>query len=96
MANARAKSEAIAALLKLGIRPRLVDVDVAAAYVGLSAGAFQAAVAAGRYPQPLSDGRRKLWDLRAIDAAIDRRSGLTPLSDRESPDAIMEAIDAAE
>lgn len=96
MANARAKSESLAALLQLGLRPRLVDAHIAAAYVGLSVGAFLAAVDAGRYPKPLADGRRKLWDLKAIDAAIDRRSGLLSDSHRETPDLIMQAIDAAE
>lgn len=97
MAGNRSKTEALAALLRLGLRPRLVDLDLAAAYVGLSAGAFMTAVDEGRYPPPIEDGRRKQWDLRAIDAAIDRRSGLAPVSRRdESPDAIMEAIDAAE
>ena len=38
--------------------------------------AFLDAVDAGYYPQPLEHGTRKLWDVRALDAALDRRSGL--------------------
>lgn len=58
--------------------PRLVSREIAARYVGLSPNSFEAEVAAGTFPGPLPLGqtRRRLWDLRALDAAIDRAMGL--------------------
>jgi hypothetical protein len=97
MAGNRSKSRATTELVRLGLLPRLLDLEVAAAYVGLSAAAFRAAVSAGRYPPAIEVGRRKHWDLRALDAALDRHSGLTTPSQNleEMPDDLMRAIDAA-
>ena len=77
--------------------PRLLDLEVAAAYLGLSAAAFRTAVSAGCYPPPIETGRRKQWDLRALDAVLDRHSGLTTpaLEMDETQDDLMRAIDAA-
>lgn len=75
------------------MRPRLLDCALAAAYVGLSTRAFLDAVDAGHYPQPLEHGTRKLWDVRALDAALDRRSGLAHVLGQE--DEIMRAIHAS-
>lgn len=53
--------------------------EQAAAYVGLSETCFDDEVAAGRYPGPLRCGkkdRRCVWDRKALDEAMDRRSGL--------------------
>lgn len=74
------------------MRPRLLDCDVAAAYLSLSVPAFLKAVAHGHYPQPLGHGSRRLWDVRALDAAVDQRSGLTPITGGD--DEIMRAINA--
>jgi hypothetical protein len=96
MGGNRTKSDATAELVKLGLPPRLVDAELAAAYCGLSVGAFIKSVDEGRYPQALADGKRRLWDIRALDAAVDRRSGLASSSRfDESPEAIMRAIDGA-
>lgn len=96
MAGNRSKPEAINELVRRGIPPRVLDLDLAAAYVGLSADAFLEAVADGRYPKPLPDGRRRQWDRVALDAAIDRRSKLGAQSRKpETPDDLMAAIDAA-
>jgi predicted DNA-binding transcriptional regulator AlpA len=56
------------------IQPRLLSRDEAATYVGLSPNAFDAEVAAGTFPAPfkLNRIRRLLWDVRALDAAMDR------------------------
>jgi hypothetical protein len=95
MAGNSSKSKATAELAQLGLRPRLVGDELAAAYVGLSTGAFRKAVnEEGRYPAAIQDGRRRQWDLRALDACLDRRSGLTP-SSNETADEVMRAIDAA-
>jgi len=58
---------------------RLMDRRQAAAYVGLSPNAFDAEVAAGTFPghYPLTRIRRRLWDRRALDDAMDRAMGLT-------------------
>lgn len=97
MAGNISKADAINELVRRGIPPRVVDIELAAAYVGLSADAFLEAVAAGRYPKPLPDGRRRQWDIKALDVAIDRRSRLVAQSPRktETPDDLMAAIDAA-
>ena len=63
--------------------PRWLSVDAAAAYVGLSQRTFEAEVAFGTFPQPFKLGRtrRRLWDVRALDATMDRASGLSNASD---------------
>ena len=63
-------------LAAIGIAPRGLELDLAAAYVGLSAPSFLAQVEAGRMPAPTSLGRRRVWDRRALDRAMDRLSGL--------------------
>jgi hypothetical protein len=59
--------------LPAGMTPRLLSREAAARYVGLSSGAFVAEVAAGTFPAPflLKRTRRHLWDVRALDAAMD-------------------------
>ena len=58
--------------------PRLLCKESAAAYVGLSPNAFEAEVAAGTFPEAfrLRTVRRALWDVRALDRALDRISGI--------------------
>lgn len=57
---------------------RLVDRESAAAYVGLSPNTFDQEVRAGTFPGPfpLTKTRRRLWDVRALDAALDRAMGI--------------------
>jgi hypothetical protein len=94
MRGNRTKLVATAKLLEIGLVPRLLDRELAAAYLGLCVAAFLKAVRQGIYPQPLHDGRRQRWDRRSLDAAVDRRSGMTA-SSQECPDDLMRAIDAA-
>jgi predicted DNA-binding transcriptional regulator AlpA len=94
MSGNRSKPYATAQLVKLGLPPRLLDLEMSAAYVGLSASAFLGGVKEGRYPAPIQDGKRKQWDRKALDAAIDRRSGLTS-SSTDPVDEMLRAIDAA-
>jgi len=94
MTGNKPKSKATNELLRLGLAPRLLDLELAAAYVGLSAAAFLLGVEKGMYPKALKDGRRQHWDRKALDAAIDRRSGLAPSSE-ETPDDLMRAINAS-
>ena len=60
--------------------PRLLSVEEAASYVGLSATTFRERVLAGTYPQPMRDGKRTLWCRRALDAAVDARVGIVAAS----------------
>lgn len=76
-----------AAVRHLEIPPRLLSREEAAAYVGLSPTTFDLEVAAGTFPGPfpLTSARRRLWDIRALDAAIDRKSGINAgANDREA------------
>ncbi len=56
--------------------PRLLDREKAAAYCGLKLRRFLARVNTGEFPPPIRFGQDKLWDVRAIDLAINRLSGL--------------------
>jgi predicted DNA-binding transcriptional regulator AlpA len=62
------------ALADLGIAPRLLTRQQAAAYCGLSVNGFSEWVKTGRLPGPIVGTSR--WDLRAIDAALDSLSGI--------------------
>jgi hypothetical protein len=64
--------------LPAGMTPRLLSREAAARYVGLSSGAFAAEVAAGTFTSPflLKRTRRRLWDVRALDADLDRAAAL--------------------
>lgn len=55
--------------------PRRLSVDLAAAYLGISASKFLADVGADRYPPPIKDGARILWDRMALDEAVDSQAG---------------------
>jgi predicted DNA-binding transcriptional regulator AlpA len=55
--------------------PRLLDRRASAAYVGLSATKFDELVCDGRMPKPKKIDRRRAWDIRALDSAIDALPG---------------------
>ena len=55
--------------------PRLMDADMAAAYVGIGETNFLAGVERGDWPQPVRYGRRRLWDRLKLDEAVDLMSG---------------------
>jgi excisionase family DNA binding protein len=72
--------------------PRLINRDVAAAYVSVSPTTFDEMVKDGRMPKPrLLGGRRRAWDVRALDAAVDR----LPVDGGAADDETWEDIDAA-
>jgi predicted DNA-binding transcriptional regulator AlpA len=55
------------------LAPRLIGREAAAAYVCVSPNTFDEMVHDGRMPRPrLLGGRRKAWDVRALDVAVDR------------------------
>lgn len=54
------------------LAPRLISREAAAAYISLSPNSFDAMVEEGRMPRPKRLGdRRKAWDVRELDRAID-------------------------
>jgi predicted DNA-binding transcriptional regulator AlpA len=61
-------------LAEIGMAPRLLKRQEAAAYCSLSARGFSEWVKAGRLPGPIPGTAR--WDRRAIDAVLDEASGL--------------------
>ena len=65
------------------IEPRLLSKTGAAAYCGLTPGGYDAWVKAGRLPGPISGTHR--YDKKAIDAALDRLSGLTAAAEEDRP-----------
>lgn len=92
----KTKAKSGTALASSGICPRGLDAASAAAYVGLSKTAFLREVAARTMPGPLPlASRRRIWDIAALNAALDRLTGrgiagLSPLTD----DPIMDQIRA--
>jgi hypothetical protein len=61
-------------LLSYGLTPRLLSRDLAAEYCGVTPPTFDEHVAT--VIPPLEIGRRRLWDIRALDRYLDVRSGL--------------------
>jgi predicted DNA-binding transcriptional regulator AlpA len=55
------------------LAPRLIGREAAAAYVCVSPTTFDELVSEGRMPRPrLLGKRRRAWDVRALDLAIDQ------------------------
>jgi predicted DNA-binding transcriptional regulator AlpA len=55
------------------LTPRLIGREAAAAYISVSPGLFDRMVEDGTMPRPrLLGGRRKGWDVRELDVAVDR------------------------
>lgn len=66
-------------ILPLGLPPRGLSREQAAAYLGISPGLFSEMVDDGRMPAPKVINRRLVWDRHALDLAFDA------LPDREAP-----------
>jgi predicted DNA-binding transcriptional regulator AlpA len=62
------------ALADVGITPRLLTREQAAAYCGIGLAMFTNWVRSGIIPGPVPGTHR--WDRKAIDAALDQASGL--------------------
>lgn len=56
--------------------PRLLDEEVAAAYLGISKSRFRTRWTARALPQPHRDGRRLLWDRKLLDSYVDALSAI--------------------
>lgn len=71
----------------------------AAHYVGVSSCAFDGLVERGLMPKPLDLGiRRNVWNVRALDAALDRLAGLSedgvPTSPVSSDNQLLKRLHA--
>lgn len=74
-------------------QPRLISRSEAAQYCGLTTSGFSDWVKRGVLPTPIPGTNR--WDRRAIDARLDRISGLqTQTNDGNDFDEMEAAIDA--
>jgi hypothetical protein len=60
--------------LPVGMTPRLLSKEAAAAYCGMSPSHLDDHVA--RTVPPLKFGKRNLWDIKALDHWLDGQSGL--------------------
>ena len=65
--------------------PARMGEDLAALYVGVSVTSFRDGVGRGRYPQPVREGRRKLWARRQLDRFVDAQFGLPQEGGSEDP-----------
>lgn len=72
----------------------------AAAYVGVSPVAFDALVTSGLMPPPLPLGiRRRVWNIRALDFALDKLAGIersiqpeVVKSEQQAPNRLLEML----
>lgn len=53
------------------LQPRCINRDAAAGYVGVGTTKFDELVRDGRMPRPKVIDGRKVWDVRALNAAVD-------------------------
>jgi predicted DNA-binding transcriptional regulator AlpA len=82
------------ALAGLGIAPRLLTREQAAAYCGLSVTGFSEWVKSGRLPGPIP--RTARWDLKAIDIALDSASGISNIAQSPLDEWIAKRARAAQ
>lgn len=67
--------------------PARMDDDTAALYLGVSVTAFREKVKAKIYPQPISEGTRRLWSRQQLDRFIAAQFGL-PIDDGAGKGAV--------
>lgn len=65
--------------------PARMGEDLASLYLGISLTSFRDRVDAGVYPQPVREGKRKLWARRQLDRFIDAQFGLPHEGEAEDP-----------
>lgn len=67
--------------------PRLLTKEAAADYCSLTPAGFATWVKQGRLPKAIPGTHR--WDRKAIDARLDRLSGIESADDGETPEAAL-------
>jgi hypothetical protein len=67
--------------------PARMGEDMAADFLGISAGMFRERVKSGHYPRPIREGRRLLWSRRQLDHFVDAQFNLPPQSTSQTEDA---------
>jgi len=78
-------------MARRGIQPATLQLEEAAAYVGMSKHTFLKEIQAGNMPQPLAlRGRRKLFSIAALDQRINPQQA----PQRSMRDEIDEAIES--
>lgn len=65
---------------------RLLSRAEAAAYAGVSPSTFDKMMLDGLMPGPVRVYARTLWDVRALDAAIDDLSNPEPMAEGDNPE----------
>lgn len=73
------------------LAPRLLNREQAAAYLSVSPSKFDQLVDDGRMPRPRVIDRRRAWDIRSLDSAIDD----LPVDGADEADDGWSDIDAA-
>jgi len=58
------------------MKPRLINALEAALYLGVCENTFRAYVRLGKLPRPIRLGKRRVYDLKKIDLALDKLSGI--------------------
>lgn len=71
--------------------PRLLRVDLACAYVGMSKSAFLDAVKKGRWPKPVRQGKITAWDRETLDKWVDDLREDTPTATEEDWENVAKA-----
>ncbi len=74
------------ARIPYGAWPRGLNLEMVAAYRGVSPNTFLAEVEAGTMPKPEKRGRRRIWDRYKVDKRMDR-------IDETEVDPLMEALE---
>jgi predicted DNA-binding transcriptional regulator AlpA len=54
------------------LQPRLIGREAAAAYISVCPNTFDKMIEEGRMPRPRVLGKRKAWDTRELDIAVDQ------------------------
>jgi excisionase family DNA binding protein len=73
------------------LAPRLLSREQAAAYLSVSPSKFDQLVDDGRMPRPRVIDRRRAWDIRSLDSAIDD----LPVDGVDDADASWSDVDAS-
>jgi predicted DNA-binding transcriptional regulator AlpA len=69
----------------VGLEPRGLSREQAAAYVGISPTKFDQLVADGRMPKPKRVDARTIWDRRQVDVSFDALTDASRIGGEQNP-----------